>query len=133
MAPTISTPLTPELERVAEQVVDAIFRVHTELGPGLLESIYEKCLAWELASRGLTVTRQMILPIIYRGHRIDDGLRLDLVVEDQIIIEIKAVQQMEPVFKAQLITYLRLSKRRLGFLANFNSTLIRDGIERVIL
>lgn len=127
------SPLDESTERLAETVVDCVFTVHKELGAGLLESVYETCLAWELASRGLKVTRQVVLPILYKGHRLDDCLRLDLVVEDNIILEIKAVSQMEPVFKSQLITYLKLSNRRLGFLINFHSVLIRDGIERVIL
>ena len=132
MALTISSPLPPETEKLAELVVDCIYTVHNELRPGLLESVYETCLAWELASRGLTVVRQCVLPIIYRGHRLDDGLRIDLLVEDQIILEIKAVRQMEPVFKTQLLTYLRFSGKRLGFLINFHSLMIRDGIERII-
>ena len=132
MALNIRSPLSPELESVAEVVIDCVFAVHKELGPGLLESVYETCLAWELASRGLKVQRQVVLPIIYRGQRIDDGLRLDLLVEDQIVLEIKAVRQMEPVFKTQTLTYIRLSKKRLGFLINFHSIMIRDGIERVI-
>lgn len=132
MALNISTPLSAELEKLAEVVVDCIFTVHNELRAGLLESVYEACLAWELASRGLNVTRQVVLPIVYRGHRLEDALRLDLVVEDQIIIEVKAVRHMEPIFKTQLLTYLRLSGKRLGFLVNFHSIMIRDGIERVI-
>jgi GxxExxY protein len=127
------TPLDAQTEAVAAIVVDCIFCVHTETGAGLLESIYEKCLAWEIASRGLKVCRQVILPIQYRGHRIDDGLRIDLLVEDRIIIEVKAVHQMELIFKTQLITYLKLSKLRLGFLVNFNKHLIKDGIERIVL
>ncbi|HEX8325871.1 MAG TPA: GxxExxY protein [Tepidisphaeraceae bacterium] len=132
MALTIQSPLSPEMEKLAEVVVDCIFTVHNELRAGLLESVYETCLAWELASRGLNVTRQIVLPITYRGRRLDDALRLDLVVEGQIIIEIKAVRHMDPIFKTQLITYLRLSNLRLGFLVNFNSILIRDGITRIV-
>ncbi|MBC7783248.1 MAG: GxxExxY protein [Burkholderiales bacterium] len=127
------TNLDPDLERIAKIVVDCIFAVHSETGPGLLESIYGKCLAWEINSRGLKVQRQVVLPIHYRGQRIDDGLRIDLLVEDQIIIEVKAVHEMSPIFKTQIITYLKLSRLRLGFLVNFNQALIRDGIERIVL
>ena len=133
MALRISTPLSSELERIAEIVVDSAFAVHSELSAGLLESIHEKCLAWELASRGLDVKRQVVLPIEYRGHRLDDGLRIDLLVENQIIIEVKAVRDFDPIFKTQLISYLKLSKLRLGFLINFNKVLIKDGIVRVIV
>ncbi|MGC4030443.1 MAG: GxxExxY protein [Tepidisphaeraceae bacterium] len=133
MALTIQSPLEPELEQLAEVVVDCAFVVHSELGPGLLESTYEKCLAWEIASRGLQVARQVILPIDYRGQRIDDGFRIDLLIENRIIVEVKAVKDIEPIFKRQLTTYLKLSKLRLGFLINFNKILIRDGIDRFVV
>jgi GxxExxY protein len=127
------TDLDPETERIASVVVDCIFAVHSELSVGLLESIYEKCLAWELASRGLNVARQVICPVDYRGQRIDDGLRLDLLVEDRIIIEVKAVKAFEAIHQAQLVTYLKLRKLRLGFLVNFNSIMIKDGIKRIVV
>jgi GxxExxY protein len=133
MAMATASPLEPQLEKLAEVLVDCAFVVHSELGPGLLESTYEKCLAWELASRGLNAERQLILPIEYRGQRIDDGFRIDLLVERQIIIEVKACKDADPIFRRQLITYLKLSKLRLGFLINFNKILIRDGIDRILV
>ncbi|HVT82541.1 MAG TPA: GxxExxY protein [Phycisphaerae bacterium] len=124
--------LDPETERIAKIVVDAIFKVHSELGPGLLESIYERCLCLELESRGLRVQQQVIVPVVYLGRTIEPGLRLDLLVEEKIIIETKSVETMHPVFRAQMITYLKLSKKRLGFLVNFNVEYIKDGLKRVV-
>lgn len=124
--------LSPALERIAAQIVDAVFRVHLMLGPGLLESVYEACLAYELRKRGLNVQRQVIVPIKYDEVVLDDGLRLDLLVENSVIIEVKAVEKMNPVFEAQMLTYLKLSNKRLGFLINFNVPVIRQGIKRVI-
>ena len=124
--------LPPELERVATQIVDAAFKVHTELGPGLLESVYEKCLAHELTKRGLRVRRQVLVPIVYDGMVLDEPLRLDLLVEESVIVEVKAVEKMHPVFRCQMLTYLKLSGKRLGFMINFNVPLIKNGIERVI-
>ena len=124
--------LPPELERVATQIVDAAFKVHTEFGAGLLESVYEKCLAHELTKRGLRVQRQVRVPIVYDGVELDEPLRLDLLVEDSVIVEVKAVEKMHPVFRCQMLTYLKLSGKRLGFMINFNVPLIKNGIERVI-
>src|SRR5580700_3357978 len=118
----------PELERIARIVVDAIFKVHSNLGPGLLESVYSICLAHELRKRGLKVEREVKLPILYDGVRLESGLRLDLVVESCIIVEAKAVDKLIPVFDAQLLTYLKLTGYTLGFLVNFNVTLIKDGM-----
>jgi GxxExxY protein len=123
---------SPELERIARIVVDAIYTVHRNLGPGLLESVYSVCLAHELRKRGLKVEREVQLPILYDGIRLEAGLRLDLVVESCIIVETKAVEKLIPVFDAQLLTYLRLTGYTLGFLVNFNVTLIKDGLRRVI-
>ncbi len=125
--------LGPEVERIATTIVDSIFAVHMELGAGLLESVYEKCLAWELTSRGLKVIRQVNCPVLYKGNQLDDGLRIDLLVEDQIIIEVKSVKAFEAIHRAQLITYLKLSGLRLGFLVNFNTLLIRDAIKRLVV
>jgi GxxExxY protein len=122
--------LSPDLESLATTLVDCMYKVHVESGAGLLEGAYEKCLAWEIASRGLAVQRQVIVPIIYRGHEIDDGLRIDLLVEQKAIIEVKSVKQVDPVHRAQLMTYLQLTHLQLGFLVNFNVTVIKDGIER---
>jgi GxxExxY protein len=121
-----------EIERVATAVVDACFVVHKRLGPGLLESVYKACLTAELRKRGFTVVREMKVPIFYDGIELDEGFRLDLLINDLVIVEAKAVEKMIPVFDAQILTHLRLTNRRLGFLVNFNVPLIKDGIKRVI-
>jgi GxxExxY protein len=126
-------PVPSEIERVAKQTVDAAFRVHSALGPGLLESVYRVCLAHELRRRGLKVENEIKIPIVYEGLQLDAGLRIDLLVERGLIVELKAVIRMEPVFEAQLLTYLKLTGRRLGLLINFNVPLIKDGIKRVVL
>jgi GxxExxY protein len=113
--------------------VDAGLKVHRALGPGLLESTYEHCLAYELHSRGLSLARQVALPIEYDGARLDAGYRLDMAVEDLIIIEIKAVDQLTRLHEAQILTYLKLSGRRLGFLMNFNVVLFKHGLKRIVL
>jgi GxxExxY protein len=118
------------LERLASVVVDAGLRVHKALGPGLLESAYEHFLAHELQRRGLTVKRQVALPIVFEGARLEAGYRLDLLVEDLIIVEIKSVETLTRLFEAQILTYLRLSGRPMGFLMNFNSVLFKDGLRR---
>jgi GxxExxY protein len=126
-------PIPLELERIATEVVDSAFKVHSTLGPGLLESVYETCLTHELRKRGLKVQNQVTLPIIYDGVRLEAGLRIDLLVENQLVVEIKAVEAMAPVFEAQLLTYLKLTRNRLGLLVNFNVPRIKEGIKRVIL
>jgi GxxExxY protein len=113
--------------------VDAAFKVHKELRPGLLESVYEACLTYDLRKRGLKVDTQIELPVHYETVRLDIGFRLDLLVENEIIVEVKAGEVMNPLFKAQVLTYLKLTSKRLGFLINFNVTLIKDGIKRLIL
>jgi GxxExxY protein len=128
-----SRPLPGETDRIACQIVDAAFAVHSALRPGLIESVYEACLVHELHQRGLQSERQASLPVIYRGLRLDAGLRLDLVVERCVLVELKAVETVLPVHRAQILTYLKLSGYRLGFLINFNSVLIKDGIYRFIL
>ena len=126
-------PLPAALEEIATAVVDSAFVVHSTLGPGLLESVYETCLDHELQSRGLSVERQVPVPIVYKDVRLSAGLRLDLIVEQSVIIEVKAVEKLLPVHKAQMLTYLKLQSLRIGFLLNFNVPLIRDGITRVVL
>jgi GxxExxY protein len=121
-----------EVERVAAQIVDSAVKVHKELGPGSLESVYETCLAYELSKRGLKVARQVMVPILYDGQQLDDALRLDLMVEDSVIVEVKAVEKMLPLFEAQTMTYLKLTGNRLALLINFNVPLIKDGIRRII-
>jgi GxxExxY protein len=108
-------------------------KVHKALGPGLLESAYEHCLAYELGSRGIPVLRQIALPIVYEGVRVDAGYRLDMVIADSIIIEVKAIDQLTRLHEAQLLTYLRLSGFRLGFLMNFNVELFKTGLRRLVL
>jgi GxxExxY protein len=115
----------------AKQIVDAAFRVHTSLGPGLLESVYEVVLAYELEQRSLRTVRQQPIPVIYHGTRIEMGFRADLIVEDKVIVEIKSVEAIAPVHKKQLLTHLRLADKRLGLLINFNVALIKDGITRI--
>jgi len=126
-------PIPEKVDRVARLVVDAAFAVHSKLGPGLLESVYEVCLAHELEKRGLVVERQVVLPVYYDGIRLDAGLRLDLLIESCLIVELKAVETLLPVHKAQVLTYLKLTGHRLGLLINFNVPLIRDGIKRIAL
>lgn len=125
--------LPPELGPLSRVVVDAAFKVHQTLGPGLLESVYERCLRHELSSRGVPVQAQSILPVLYDGVCIDTGLRIDLIVDGRIIVELKAAEIMHPLYTAQLLTYLKLTGLRLGLLINFNVPLIRDGIRRIVL
>ncbi len=124
--------LSPEHDVVARQIVDAAFAIHKTLGPGLLESVYEQCLAYELRSRSLQVECQVALPVRYRDIQIEIGFRIDLVVNDLILIEVKATERIIPVHEAQLLTYLKLSGKHLGLLINFNVPLIKDGIRRLI-
>jgi len=120
-------------EEISEQIIGAAIRVHRELGPGLLESVYEACLAYELSNAGLSVHRQMPLPIRYEQVLIDEGYRLDLVVNDAVIVELKSIDRLAPIHEAQLMTYLRLSGYPVGLLINFNVPLLRDGIIRRVL
>ena len=126
-------PISEETEAVASKIVDAAFKVHRTLGPGLLENIYELCLLHELKKRGLKVERQVSLPVVYEDLCLDAGLRLDLVVEDLVVVELKAVEMLLPIHKAQVLTCLKLSGHRLGLLVNFNSVLIKQGIQRIAL
>ena len=121
-----------ELERIGAKIVDAAFHVHKELGPGLLESVYEYCLIEELKSRNLTVNSQMRLPIIYKGKRLNKEFVIDVLVENMIIIELKAVEIILPVHEVQLLTYMKLADKKLGYLINFNVPLIKNGIKRKI-
>ena len=113
---------------ITGQIVDAAYKVHTTLGPGLLESVYEAALAWELEKRGLSFTRQQGIPVIYEKIHIHTGFFADLIVEDQIIVEIKSIDVVAPAHRRQLPTYLKLADKRLGLLINFNVALIKDGI-----
>lgn len=125
--------LTKEEEHIARTIVNAAFQVHKALGPGLLEKVYEICLAQEIRDSGLIVARQVIIPIQYKDRKFDDGLRLDLLVNDSIICEVKAVETVNPVWEAQILSQLRLSNKRIGFLINFHVPLIKQGIRRIVL
>ncbi len=127
------TPFSEREEQVAKAIVDAAYAVHSALGPGLLENIYEVCFCHELSRRGLSYRRQVVVPITYDGITFDEGFRVDVLVEDMVICELKAVEVIHPVFMAQLLTYLKLTGKRLGFLINFNVPVIKQGIKRVVL
>ena len=116
---------------IATIIVDACYKVHTTLGPGLFESVYETVLKHELEKRGLKVQRQQVIPLVYEGMRFDEGFKADLVVEDKVIVELKSVEKIAPVHKKQLLTYLRLTDMKLGLLVNFGENLIKDGIFRI--
>ena len=123
---------TPRINRITGAVISAAMKVHSHLGPGLLESAYEACLAHELRKQGLEVAQQVGLPVIYDGERIDLGYRIDLVVEGLVVVEIKCVEAINPVHQAQLLSYIRLSRRHIGLLINFHVAHLRDGIKRMV-
>jgi GxxExxY protein len=122
--------MTPN--EISGQIVDSAIAVHRELGPGLLESTYQACLAYELRSRGLKVLHEIGLPVVYREVELDVGYRIDLLVEDIVIVEIKAIETLAPIHEAQLLSYLKLSGKKLGLLINFNVTHVKDGIKRLV-
>jgi GxxExxY protein len=126
-------PLSDREEQIAKQIVDAAYTVHKKLGPGLLEKVYEVCFCHELSKRGLKFQRQIDFPIVYDGIVFEEGLRLDVLVEDLVICELKAKDEVNTVCKAQVLSHLKLLGKRLGFLINFNVVLIKDGINRLIL
>jgi GxxExxY protein len=121
------------LDRIGGQVVDSGLKVHRALGPGLLESAYEACLVHELIRRDLPIQRQVVVPISYDGVKLDAGYRLDVLVAGEVIVEIKSVEALSRLHEAQVLTYLKLSRLRLGFLINFNTPLFRDGVRRLAL
>ena len=125
-------PTRAELNAISGAILDAAIAVHTELGPGLLESAYEACLEYELIERGYTVARQRELPLRYKKVNVDCGYQLDLVVNELVIVELKAVERLEPIHQAQVLTYLKLTKTHLGLLMNFNVTRIVDGYKRLV-
>ncbi len=125
--------LSKREEAIASKIVDAAYTVHKKLGPGLLEKVYEACFCHELSKRGLRWQRQVDLPIVYDEIKLEEALRLDVLVEELVICEIKAVEKENSVWKAQILSYLKLTGKRLGFLINFNVTLISHGIKRIIL
>ena len=121
-----------QLNWISGQVVDAAMEVHSHLGPGLLESAYQGCLSHELRARGLTVRCQLELPLVYKGVRLDLGYRIDMIVNEAVVVETKSVERLLPVHEAQLLSYLRLSNKRLGLLLNFKTAHLREGIKRMV-
>ncbi len=124
--------LMPDIESTARQIVHAAIKVHKTLGPGLLESVYQKCMSYELKEGGLKVACEIQLPVKYGSVFIDAGFRIDMLVNDAVIIENKTVEKLLPIHEAQLLTYLKLSEKQLGFLMNWNVILMRDGIKRMV-
>ncbi len=118
--------------KIARQIVDAALHVHKTLGPGLLESVYEAVLSYELKKRGFSVEQQVSIPVVYESVEIETGFRADLIVEDKIIIELKSVDKIHDVHKKQLLTYLKISNKQLGLLINFNELLLKNGIRRIV-
>ncbi|HET6990248.1 MAG TPA: GxxExxY protein [Bacteroidia bacterium] len=125
--------IDPGIEQIASAIVDSAYHVHKQLGPGLLEKVYEICLCHELTKRGISTFRQIDIPIKYDGLTFNEGLRLDILAGDEIIIEVKAVDQVNPVWEAQVLSHLKLTGKRLGFLINFNVVRINHGIKRIVL
>jgi GxxExxY protein len=121
-----------ETNEITGQIIDSAMKVHTALGPGLLESAYEACLAHELRKRGMSAQQQVTLPIEYDGIKLDAGYRIDLLVKDAVIVELKAVTKMNPIFEAQLLSYLKLSRREVGLLINFHVPHLKDGLKRIV-
>ena len=124
--------LKSEYERLSHEILDSSLSVHKEMGPGLLESVYQYCLVHELRSRNVFVQEQVSVPLFYKNQILDKDFRLDLLVAEEIIVEIKAVECLLPVHEAQIISYLKLAEKSLGFLINFNVPLIKDGIQRIV-
>jgi GxxExxY protein len=124
--------MTTEMNRITDIIISAAIAVHRELGPGLLESAYEACLVYELIQHGLSVERQKSVPVTYRGVKIDCGYRIDLLVEDKVVVELKAVERLEPIHEAQLLSYLKLSGYQIGLLINFNVRMLKQGIKRLV-
>ncbi len=122
-----------DLNRISSKIIGAAINVHKELGPGLLESVYQACLEIELPDMGFTVASEIPVPVVYKGKEIrKEGFRIDLLVENLVIVELKSVERIQPVHKKQLLTYLRLAEKPLGLLINFNEVLLKDGITRII-
>lgn len=129
----INEPIPEEVERFSKPILDSAYAIHTVLGPGLLESIYELTMVHELTKRGLDVQRQVLLPVHYDGVKFDVGLKLDLLIENCIIVELKSVENLLLVHEAQLLSHLKLASKRLGFLINFKVASMKDGIKRLVL
>jgi GxxExxY protein len=126
------TQTTEQEESIGKAIVNAVYKVHKELGPGLLEKVYEICVEHELKKAGFKVKRQVDIPIVYDGITFNEGLRLDLLVEDLVVVELKAIETVNPVWEAQIISHLKLTKLKLGFLINFNVPIIKQGIRRFV-
>ena len=126
-------PVPVDVEHVASEVVDAALEVHRALGPGLLESVYEGCLLHELTLRKIECRTQVYIPIVYKDLRIESGLRIDLLAGNSVIVELKSVERLLPIFESQLVSYLKLANLRLGLLINFNAPLLKNGIKRIVL
>jgi GxxExxY protein len=133
MSETTFAAVSVRIDSTASQIVDAAIKVHKSLGPGLLESVYEVCLCHELATRHIAFRRQLDLPVCYEGIRLESGLRIDILVDELIVLELKTVEILLPLHEAQLLTYLKLSHKRLGFLLNFNVPVMKLGIKRLVL
>jgi GxxExxY protein len=125
--------ISQEEERIGKAVVNAAYTIHNELGPGLLEKVYEVCFSHELVKNGFIVRRQIDIPIVYDGIVFEEGLRLDVLVNDLVICELKALENVNPVWEAQLLSHLKLTNKRLGYLINFNVPLIKNGIKRMVI
>ena len=126
-------PISEELEYIGKQIVDAAYTVHKNLGPGLLEKVYEICFCYELEKRGLKYQRQIDIPIVYENLTFNEGLRLDVLVEEKVICELKAIETVNPVWEAQVLSHLKLLNKRLGYLINFNVINIGTGIKRFVM
>ena len=125
--------VSEEEDRIGRAIVNAAFRVHKELGPGLLEKVYEVCFCHVLSNEGYEIKRQIDIPIVFEGLIFEEGLRLDVMVNDMVICELKALENVNPVWEAQLLSHLKLTNKRLGYLINFNVPLIKNGIKRMVI
>jgi GxxExxY protein len=126
-------PISKRVNATGTAILDAAFSIHKSLGPGLLESVYETCLIYELREKGYLIESQVNVPVFYKNIRIETGLRLDIIVDNSIIIEVKAIDKLAPIHEAQILTYLKLTGHRLGYLINFNTHHLKDGIKRLVL
>ena len=129
----MSEPIPASVEQTVTRFLDAAFSVHRELGPGLLESVYEACICHELTLADVPFQRQVSVPVSYRGIQIESGLRLDLLVAGEVVVELKSIDALIPIHEAQLLTYLKITKKRVGILINFNVPLLKQGIKRIVL
>ncbi|NTW59966.1 MAG: GxxExxY protein [Nitrospirae bacterium] len=121
-----------DLNAITENIIGCAIEVHRNLGPGLLESVYDKAMCYEIGAKGMRFQNQLVVPILYKGTTLGEH-RIDMIVEDEIIVELKAVDRMDPVFKAQILSYMRMTNKKLGLLINFNVPYLKDGIQRIIL